>query len=417
MRALSSQRCNKITFFFIIFSLFFICILLFTLPVIVTVNFTGVKTLAITGFINNELISTTVSFINTQGPVLVGVWNSFTPVFNSISTILPVIFTVWNEICRAVETLINIIVTTYCPTGILDCLAGGLSTAVTDFLTLLMELFEIFGGLLDSIRVALESIICDAGLASIINYTIPLSCSSPPLPVSDISNWFSSILTYIFVGGGSTVTKTIVDVFCDWTGECGLKATAANVLPHEFPVAVPEVTNLFQLVSRVNTRPAILKNGAIGFFWNIIALPADSAICTLKPANFIPCIFEIVCTVIFVPVTLFSIPALDVTVGQITFPIIPETPIVVDLGFLICPLLTGGVCPCFRCTNIVGLKGPCVITGASGAVPACSTCDSYNTLLKTFGTTVSLPQLSPDLLLSPVTMTPFPSGIQNQGFF
>lgn len=388
------NRCTKLAIFLILFFLLFIAFFILALPFLIGINSIGLGLLGLTALINTN-VEIVRGFINLRMSIIVNAWNLFVPLFNAVSTLLPTLFTIWNVICRAILALINLIVTTYCPTGLIDCLAGGISTALTDFVNIIIEIFGIFDALLDAIRSVLEYVICDQYIASFLAFTRPAECSARPLPITEVLKWLAHLFEFVFLGGGLAVI--LRNFACDAAGECALKATPAGLVPHQFPVAVPAVTNIFEVISRLVQRKAILSNILIGFSFNIFVLPADAALCALLPANFIPCVFIAVCSVIFTVVNLFDL------FGTI--------PIFVNLATLICDALTGD-CPCFKCANILKIMGPCVIAGTS-TILSCAPCEKSDTILNLLGSGITA-NIDSSLLFAFDGTTSTPFGIQNQ---
>lgn len=399
------NKCIKITTFIFLFVFFFISTVIVMIPLIISINSVGSAAITISLIANNNR-PVIVEFINETVPKFIARWNAFTVAFNTISTIIPTIFTVLNQLCRIIKSIIDTIVEEYCPTGLLDCLSGAISTAIVDVLNILIEIFKVLSGMFDTIRSVLDSIICDPILSGAIGYIIPTECSAGPLPIIEVVKWGSKVIEFILLNNGLTIF--IRNAFCDWGGECGLKATNANTLPHEFPTDVDDVNNIFEAVSRMYFRPAILKNAAFGITWNVAIAPADFTFCALLPLNFVPCVFGDVCNFILVPFNLVVFP--EVKIGIVT---VGPFSVTIDLGNLFC-LPTGG-CPCTNCVNPLGIPGPCIISGDSDVL-SCAPCGRFNTNLDLVWDTI-ITQIDPSLGSSPVSNTAFnnpPRAGQNQ---
>lgn len=401
---------NKLIKVAISISLFFLIFLIFlivSLPIIITLNVVAFRLLSVSKVVNDNLI-VAVSFVNDIFLDITSTWNQFVTFFNSVSTLLPSIFTLWNDIYRAIELIINLIVSTYCPGGITTCQSEILGSLFIDIFNVFVDIFGFFSDILTSIRTSIEFVICDAGISNIIGHTPSIKCASPPLGITDILDWISSLIKWIFEGFPE-LTEMIRTAACEWTGECGLNlvllAPVGYRNPHNFPTDVPAVANVYEIISRILFRPAIIKNILIGGLWNILAVPADSALCLLRPINFRNCIWAQVCDSIVEPFILpiFSGFDLDGPIGPL--PPIPPIQLLLDLGNFLCDV--SGTCPCFRCSNIFGLRGPCVISNT------CSPCTAEDTVLDQFGDALGL--IDPSLATSPPPNPfTFNHNIQNQ---
>lgn len=355
-----------------IFSIFeylyvLLCQLLLNLSTILSTSFIPIIILIGLYFALNLIcnsLDVIASFLQTVINNYISIYDTTVEAHNSVSLFIPVAFTIWNNICRGLSSLITNLGTQFCtvwpPTDpVAQCAAlSGIGTFFSNLVNIIIQLSNTLGTIWNALLASLTSIICDPIIAGLIGFTVPTECSSPPITLFNLLEWLLAFITY-FIGLLPSILAGLKSFIVAFTGETGLGPIAALTPPHCIPTALPDTTGFIAVLFRILNIPDILFNIIVGLFLNVIVTYVDKVLCIISPLNIIPCLVQLFCIPLLSSIT-------------VTIPIIGS--VTLDLSFICTILPPLASCPCAVCANPLGELVPCVISST------CAFCDPANTI-------------------------------------